>query len=221
MFDIAVPTMKAKKNVTFFAWFICSIGAVFYCYEYLLRIAPSLMASELMKFYNLSASQYGDLTAYYYFAYAPMQLGVVVLVDIYGPLILLVFACLSCSIGAFMFGSSNHMIVAQVSRFLIGFGSAFAFVCSLKIATIWLPSERFALASGLITSLGMLGAMMGDMLLNHLIDYQGWRSTTFLSAWFGIALTFVILFFVRDEIKATKEIGHKLEVGFKEVCSGL
>ena len=80
-------------------WLICGIGALFYGYEYILRIAPSIMSSELMHDFRLSASRYGSVIALYYFAYSPMQLVVGVLIDRYGPRRLLVAACALCVVG--------------------------------------------------------------------------------------------------------------------------
>ncbi len=47
-------------------WIICGLGAVFYCYEYLLRISPSVMTHELMVMYDLTATEVGLFSAYYY-----------------------------------------------------------------------------------------------------------------------------------------------------------
>jgi MFS family permease len=46
-----------------------------------------------------------------------------------------------------------------VARLMQGFGSAFAFVGTMYLATQWFPRRKIALLSGLTTSLGMLGAI--------------------------------------------------------------
>ncbi|MGD9592909.1 MAG: MFS transporter, partial [Candidatus Berkiella sp.] len=83
-------------------------------------------------------------------------------------------------------------------RFLIGFGSAFAFVGVLKLASSWLPPNRFALISGLATSLGMIGAMQGDIILGDLIVQIGWRDTILYSSYIGFFLVPVIWLVVRN-----------------------
>jgi hypothetical protein len=55
-------------------WLICGLAALFYCYEYFLRIAPSVMDHQLRMTYHLDATALGQLIAFYYFAYTPMQL---------------------------------------------------------------------------------------------------------------------------------------------------
>lgn len=75
---------SGKKHVTF-AWLMCALGAVFYAYEYFLRILPSVMEVPLRAHFDLSASGFGLLAAFYYYAYVPMQLPVGVLMDRFGP----------------------------------------------------------------------------------------------------------------------------------------
>jgi MFS family permease len=131
---------------------------------------------------------------------------------------------LACVIGAFMFAGSENLALAKLSRFLIGFGSAFAFVGTMKLATIWLPPERFAAISGMITSLGMLGAMAGNIVLNYLVHLKGWRSMMFLSAWLGVALVVLIWLIVHDKVRTLREVDdipYVPDIHFGHVCSGL
>ena len=177
---------------------ICALGAVFYCYEYFLRIMPSQMVTELMGAYHLNGGEIGSLSAFYYHAYVPMQVIVGLLMDRFGPRRLLTLACFLCAVGSYLFAGNFGFGMAQLGRFVIGFGSAFGFVGALKLATIWSPPSRFALMSGLITCLGMVGAMAGDVLLREMIDAIGWQTTIYASAVAGLCLTGLLWAFVRD-----------------------
>lgn len=181
------------------AWFICGLGAIFYSYEYFLRISPSVMEHALREHFNLSATGFGLLSAFYYYAYVPLQIPVGVLLDRYGPRILITLACLICVIGTFIFAGTTVFWIAAVGRFLVGFGSAFAFVGVLKLATIWLPEDKLGMVSGLATALGTIGAMIGDNLLGSLVINVGWRETVNLTAFFGLGLAFVLWFGIRDK----------------------
>ncbi len=181
-----------------FAWLMCGLGALYYCYEYFLRIAPSVMMPELMQTYHLNGAQAGSLSAFYYHAYVPMQILVGLFMDKYGPRRLLTMACLLCALGTYFFASGHSLMLAQVGRFLVGFGSAFAFVGALKLATIWLPPNRFALVSGIILCLGMMGAMMGDILLRLMVDAVSWGVTLYMSALAGVVLAVILWLIIRD-----------------------
>lgn len=195
----AINAVRLPAKLVLLPWLICTLGALFYCYEYLLRIAPSVMTSDLMQAYHINATVFGNLAAFYYYAYTPMQLPVGMLMDRYGPRRLLTFACLACALGSYLFGHAFHLQLAQVGRFMVGFGSAFAFVGVLKLATIWLSPRRFALVSGLATSLGMIGGMVGVIYLTSLVNSLGWRATVLWSALVGVALALAIFFVIRDQ----------------------
>jgi sugar phosphate permease len=191
-------TAQSKSRNLYWPWLICSLGAIYYCYEYFLRITPSVITPELMSTYHLTGAQVGNLSAFYYHAYMPMQIIVGLLMDRFGPRRLLTLACLLCAVGTYLFAGTHNLMVAQAGRFLVGFGSAFAFVGSLKLATIWLPPNRFALVSGIITCLGMMGAMAGDIVLRALIDVIGWQVTIYISAGAGVLLAAILWGFIRD-----------------------
>lgn len=188
-----------NRKYQVFAWLICGLGAVYYSYEYFLRISPSVMEHALRDHFNLSATGFGFLSAFYYYAYVPLQIPVGVLLDRYGPRLLITIACLICVVGTFIFAGTTVFWVAAIGRFLVGFGSAFAFVGVLKLATIWLPENKLAMVSGMAAALGTIGAMIGDNLLGSLVIKIGWRETVNLTAYFGIFLSILLWFGIRDK----------------------
>lgn len=175
-------------------WVIFGIGAIFYSYEFLLRILPSVMTTDLMQVHHITTAGLGYLAAIYYVIYTAMQLPVGLLIDWYGPRRLLLIASAICALGSFFFASSSSLMLAATGRFLIGLGSAFGFVGVLRLASIWLPPTRFALATGLVTTLGMAGGVLGDVGLSHLVVTAGWHAAVILSAWMGVVLMVVFYF---------------------------
>lgn len=198
---------KNDKNYMMYGWLICSLGAAYYCYEYLLRISPSVMEPALREHFNLSATGFGFLSAFYYYAYVPLQIPVGVLLDRYGPRLLITLACLICVVGTFIFADTSLFWVAATGRFLVGLGSAFAFVGVLKLATIWLPENKLAMVSGLAAALGTVGAIFGDNLLGIMVVKLGWRETVNLTAFFGIGLAVVLWYGIRDKKKEESSSG--------------
>lgn len=190
--------MNIKSKTTFTAWLVCLLGAIFYAYEYLLRIAPSAMEISLRSHFNLTATGFGLLSSIYYYAYVPMQLPVGILMDRFGPRRLLTLACLICVVGSFLFCNTTNINLAIAGRFLIGAGSAFAFVGVLKLATIWLPENKLAMIAGMTSALGTIGAMIGDNILSKMIRKTGWQTTINETAIFGVGLALLLWFFIHD-----------------------
>lgn len=189
---------KAFKQGKQRAIAMCLLGALFYYYEYYLRVAPSVMNLELTQFFNLGEAQFGMLAACYYYAYTPMQLPVGMMMDRFGPRRILTLACLLCASGTYLFAATSHLFLAQVGRFIVGFGSAFAYVGVLKISNLWLPKKYFAFIAGVCSTLGMFGAISGQMIMTRSVEAMGWQSTLYYAGGFGIILTVILWCVLRD-----------------------
>jgi MFS family permease len=210
-------TLINRKHLLF-GITVCLVGALFYCYEFLLRILPGTLQSELsIAFGHISATTFGQLAALYYFAYSPMQLPVGMLIDRFGPRRLLSFACLCCMLGSYLFMTFSSLWIAGIGRLLVGFGSSFAFVGSLTLMMHWLPRRYFSLATGLMTTLGMLGLMYGSIKITALSEALELRQVLMLTVIGGGILTLLIFFVVRDGPGAEKTQNHALSEFFSQV----
>ncbi len=156
------------------------------------------MTQEIMRDFSVGASVLGLLTGFYLYAYTLMQIPVGILLDRFGPRRLLTLATICCAFGALLFGTAHVFALAAMGRFLIGIGSAFAAVSCMHIAATWLPLNRFALTTGLMVTIGMLGAFGGEAPLSLLTNKLGWRETLILFGFIGLGLSVIIWSVVRD-----------------------
>ncbi len=184
-----------RERYRYLPWIICGFAGLFYLYQYLLRIMPSVMTSQLMDAFHLTPISFANLVGVYYYVYIPMQLLVGISLDRFGPKRLLTVALLTCALGTYLFADSSVFWQSLIGRLLVGLGSAFAFVGVLKIASMWLPKNRFSLITGATVSLGMLGGLIGDVLLTNIVSHQGWRLTNNWVAILGIILALLIFLF--------------------------
>lgn len=192
--------LKDSRHSLLSAWLIVAVSAAFYSYDVLLRIAPSVMKKNLMAHYDISAAKLSGITSVYFLIYAPMQMPVGVLMDRYGPKFLLSLSGIICAVGIALFSATTMVSVAAMSRFMVGLGSAFAFVGVLKLASIMLPPNRFAFVSGLTMALGMLGATIGDHLIANLLLIEGWQKICMQAAVLGGVLTLLMLYLIPYDV---------------------
>lgn len=210
------------QNARLLAWVIFATGVLYYCFAYLLRVYPSIMELQLRSYFHITAGGFGLMTSFYYFAYAPMQLPVGMSVDRIGPRRSLIFACLISTIGVFTFAYFKTFSIALVGRFMVGFGAAFAYVTALKLASVWLPRQYFATATGLVTGCGMVAAIFTDMYLTHAVSFRGFKFALYFPLGVGLVLIFLIILLIRDKpaklsdsIDASDEEQHALN--FKQL----
>jgi MFS family permease len=213
--------MTSKKQLIY-GTFICFIGTVFYCYEFILRIIPGVLQTELSTALgHISATTFGQISALYYFAYSPMQMPVGMLMDRFGPRRLLTFACLCCTLGSWMFTLTTSIFLVSAGRFLVGLGSSFAFVGVLSLALHWLPRGYFSLVAGLMTTLGMLGLFYGEVQITQWSELVGWENVLLFISLLGCGLSFLIFLVVRDGPTGHQSNKHPLPEFFRNVLKVL
>ena len=185
-------------NKYFNPWFIWFPAALFYCYQFVLRVSPSVMEHELRRDFSIDAGTFGLLASSYYVGYSLLQIPVGLFCDYFGPRKLLTFASMLCALATIFFAMSTNFYVSGFWRFLIGIGSSCAFLGCMKLGTLWFPINRLPLVTGTTMILGTFGANCGGAPLRMLIDAQGWRESLFIIAGFGIVIGFAIWFVSRD-----------------------
>jgi MFS family permease len=180
------------------AYFIFFLAASFYLYEFILQVAPSVMAEPMMKTFGVSAKGFGVISAFYFYAYAPTQLPAGVLYDRYGPRKLMTFAIVLCALGSAFFAATDSVVTASLGRFLIGIGSAFSFIGVLVLLSRWFPAHYFAVLAGVAQLMSSVGAIFGEMPLASLVECVGWRTASFILAGVGLVLAALFWIFIRD-----------------------
>lgn len=205
------------------AWVIWVAAALFYVYEYVLRVSPSVMTDGLTLSFGVTSTALGVLTSFYYYSYSILQIPCGVIVDRFGPRRVITFSAALCSVGSLIFAFSESLYMAQIGRFIIGAGSACAFLSTLKVAADWFSAQRFALIVGLTCMMGVLGGTMGAKPMAVLVNAFGWRSAMYWAALVGIIVTAISWIFIKDKkVHKTdyyEETFSSLLTGLKAICS--
>lgn len=211
-----------RNKVSTLGIIICILGASFYMYEFMLQVSLGVMTTELMRDLGLNAASLGVVSAFYYYAYMPMQIPAGLLHDKFGPRSVLTAAILICALGALCFSYSQNILQASSGRFLMGIGSAFSFSGALLLISRWFAAEHFAIISGFVQLMSSVGAITGELPLALAIKRWEWRPTMFFLFIVGLGLAVLVWLIVRNFPKnyQANHINHNHddnEHSFKEV----
>jgi sugar phosphate permease len=193
-----VEVYNRKKQVGF-AWLVWGLAAAFYFSDYMARVAPGVMHQFLQMDFGINEAGFGILTASFYIPYILMQIPVGLTVDRMSIRWLLTTMSLVTAFGCVVFGMAGGLMMASVGRMLIGFSAAFAFICSLRLATSWFPPTMLGLLSGLTQSLGMLGAAAGEAPVSFLVSIVGWRYSMLVVALLFVVLSCLLYHYIQDK----------------------
>ncbi len=201
---------RGTLTLPFFGWLT---AAVFFFYAWVLRVAPSVMIEELMRDFAVGAAAIGNLSAFYFYGYAGLQIPIGMMIDRFGPRRLIASSAAVCALGCVLFACSSVFWGAAAGRFLIGASAAFSLVGAMAVAGQWFPANRFALLSGLAMMLGMAGGVFGQAPLRAAVEALDWRGAVLLTAAGGVVLALAAWGTVRDR--------HRGSGGFAHVLAGL
>lgn len=180
-------------------WSLWAIGATFYLLGYLHRVAPSVIAGELVADFALSAAGLGLLSASYFYAYLMLQVPTGLLVDTWGPRRILAAGALLTAAGTLMFAAAGGLPSLFIGRLLIGVGTSVTWVCMLKFSSHWMPPRQFSFASGMLLMAGVLGALTAGLPLRLLVEALGWRPALGTTALAALTLAFLVWKRMRDD----------------------
>ena len=181
------------------AWLVWGLGAALYFIGFYQRVAPAVITAELSQAFALTAAGLGNLSAFYFYSYVAMQIPTGLLADRFGPRILLTCGAAVAALGTAVFAIAPDAFWANAGRLLIGGSVGVAFVAMLKLASHWMPTRQFALASAAALAVGVFGAVTAGAPLRMLVDLFGWRATMWASAAITILIALAAWLIVRDD----------------------
>lgn len=188
---------------------VWACAALFYGYQYVLRVSPGGLTDELARDFSVQGCALGILAAWYYNAYACLQVPVGLALDRLGTRKLVSISILLCAAGCAVFASAQSVPAACVARLLMGMGSACAFIGSIKLITLWFPRQLVARMVGFTMTIGTVGATLGVTVLPMYFKSIGWRESMVLLSWIGAALALFAWFVMKPRQNGLEEAGTR------------
>ncbi|WP_420826441.1 MFS transporter [Thiococcus pfennigii] len=169
-----------------------------YVMVYFHRMAPGVVASDLMQTFAISGAALGSLAATYYYIYTAMQIPAGVLADTLGPRLSVTGGALVAGGGSILFGLAPDFATASWGRFLVGLGVSVIFVGLMKSNAVWFAERQYGRISGLTLMLGNLGSILAAGPLALLLAGVSWRQVFVGAGIVSLVLAALTLWQVRN-----------------------
>ena len=180
--------------------------SILYFFSIFHRVGTASIAGNLVSDFNTDNSVLGLMSGMYFYSYAVAQIPVGIMLDKIGSRKTLIVLGLVASLGNLLFSLSPSVPVLALGRGLIGFGVGGFYVSALKALAVNYNPKRYATLTGVLTSIGHIGAIAASSPLALLTLALGWRES-FLIIFFLMFLFVVVSWFVtkdKDELPARK-----------------
>ena len=216
---------EAAARLVRWRWAIYLVAAAIYFFSYFHRVAPAVVAPDLMRAFAISAATLGTLASIYPYTFAAMALVAGTLVDTLGPRWTLTGGCLTMAAGAALFGIAPGFGLALTGRLLVGIGASVILISWLTLLSEWFEPNSFGTASGATQGVGNLGALMASTPLALVVESLGWRTTFVLIGALTAVLGAVAAATIRDRPAqlglATTNAQHRRGGSLADVLRGI
>jgi MFS family permease len=167
--------VKMSSIKPFLSWIIWFLVTSFYIFQYVLRVSPSIMMSDIMEKYHVDAHQFGIFSGAYYLGYALMHIPIGVFLDRIGAKKVVSLSVLISIVGLLPLMMGHCWMCAILGRFLVGAGSSGAILGVFNVIRLYFPERWFSRLLGVSVTLGLLGAIYGGRPVHELIMMSSWQ----------------------------------------------
>ena len=163
------------------AWLVWGAGVLAYLIAVTQRTSFGVAGVEATERFDATASALAVFTVAQLVVYAGLQIPVGVLVDRFGPRIMIVSGAVLMALGQTQLAFAESITAGIVGRLLVGGGDAMTFVAVLRLLPAWFETRKIPVLTQLTGILGQLGQILSVIPFLAVLHLAGW-STAFLSA---------------------------------------
>lgn len=185
-------------NSRLIAWSVWVIASVFYAYQYILRVMPSILINDIMVRFNIDASVFGQFSGVYYLGYSLMHIPIGIMLDRYGPRKILSLCIILAVIGSLPLIFTTHWIFPIIGRIIVGIASSASILGVFKIIRMVFPEKYFTRMLSLSVTIGLMGGIYGGGPIAYLFEAYGYEAVVQFSAALGIILASVAYIIIPD-----------------------
>lgn len=183
------------------------VASLFYAYQYILRVMPSIMLDDIMLRFRMDSDTVGQFSGVYYIGYSLFHIPIGVLLDRYGPRKVIPCCIFLSIVGILPIVCAEHWIWPILGRLATGIGSSAAILGVFKIIRMAYAEERFGRMLSFSVMIGLLGAIYGGTPIRYLCQILDYQIVIVVLALVGILLALITYWIVppmddtRSEVK--------------------
>ncbi|NVN00291.1 MFS transporter [Arthrobacter sp. SDTb3-6] len=156
------------------AWAIWGIGVFAYLIAVTQRTSFGVAGLEATARFHATASALSAFTVIQLLVYAVLQVPVGVLVDRFGPRVMIAAGAALMTIGQLQLAAAGSVPAGVVGRVFVGAGDAMTFISVIRLIPVWFPSRRVPLLTQLTGQLGQFGQLISIAPFAIVLHGWGW-----------------------------------------------
>ena len=179
-------------------WSVFGVCAALFLMSMLYRSSAAVIAPDLSRDLGLTPEQLGLLGALFFYVFGAAQFPLGIFLDRIGSKRTMIFLNLLGVAGAITFALAQGPVGGFTGRALLGLGMSANLMGGLKLFTMWFGPARFATISGLMLSIGSIGALFATSPLVLMVRVAGWRGAFFILGGINLLICGVFYLVVKE-----------------------
>lgn len=180
------------------SWIVWSIAAVAYIVAILHRTSLGVAAPAASERFEVQAALLSTLGAVQLAVYAAMQIPVGVLLDRFGPKVLIASGAAVMALGQVVVALAEELPIAVLGRVLVGLGDAATFISVIRLQSGWFTGPIVAQMSQWTATSGQIGQLLSAIPFAWMLHELGWTLSFGTLAATGVVALVLVIVLVAD-----------------------
>ena len=180
------------------SWWIFSLGSFAYFSAVLQRTSLGVAGVAATERFGGSAAVLSSLAVVQLLVYAAAQIPVGVLIDRFGPRVLMISGTSLMVSGQLLLAFAPNISTAVIGRILVGAGDATIFISMIRLISSWFTGKIVPLLSQWLGNIGQLGQVMSAVPLAWVLHSWGWTPAFVSAAAVAVLALIVVSVAVQD-----------------------
>ncbi|MCR8669934.1 nitrate/nitrite transporter [Agrococcus sp. HG114] len=194
------------------SWLVWGVGAIAYIAAILHRSSLGVAGPAAAERFDVAATMLSTLGAVQVGVYAAMQIPVGVLLDRFGPRVLIASGAAVMVVGQVMVAVAEALPLAIAGRVLLGIGDAATFISVIRLQSGWFRGPILAQMSQYTAISGQVGQLLSAVPFVWLLGQVGWTLSFGTLALVGAVALVLVLLLVFDAPKGGAPLTGSIDV---------
>jgi MFS family permease len=181
------------------SWLVFYVGSFAYLSAVLQRSSLGVAGVAATERFGGSAAVLSSLAVVQLVVYAAAQVPVGVLIDRYGPRVLMISGTALMVIGQLTLAFAPSISIAVIGRILVGAGDATIFISMIRLIGSWFTGRKVPQMSQWLGNIGQLGQVISAVPLAWALHRWGWTPAFVSAASVALVALVVVIAVVRDQ----------------------
>ncbi|MGO4782252.1 MFS transporter [Cryobacterium sp. W22_MBD10_FK3] len=180
------------------SWLIFSFGSFVYLSAVMQRTSLGIAGVSATERFGGSAAVLSSLAVVQLIVYAAAQIPVGVLIDRFGPRVLMLAGTVLMVAGQLTLAFAPSITIAVAGRMLVGAGDATIFISMIRLITSWFSGRTVPQLSQWFGNIGQLGQVLSAVPLAWVLHEFGWTPAFLVATLVAFAAFVVVVVTIRD-----------------------